>query len=113
MLVITHYSRLLRELRPDVVSVLRNGRIVASGGPELAEELERTGYAGYEEPADRRPAGPERLEQASAGRAVGGRAGVGDGRVVVGAGVAIGVAVVAGPSGRRGLGRRRPAPPDT
>ena len=52
VLVITHYSRLLRELRPDVVSVLRNGRIGASGGPELAEELESTGYAGYaEEPA--------------------------------------------------------------
>ena len=49
VLVITHYSRLLRELRPDVVSVLRKGRIVASGGPELAEELESTGYAGYKE----------------------------------------------------------------
>jgi len=49
VLVITHYSRLLRELRPDVVSVLRKGRIVASGGPELAEELESTGYAGYAE----------------------------------------------------------------
>ncbi len=48
-LVITHYSRLLRELVPDHVSVLRQGRIVATGGPELAEELERTGYAGYEE----------------------------------------------------------------
>ena len=54
VLVITHYSRLLRELRPDMVSVLRKGRIVASGGPELAEELEATGYAGYEEDA---PAG--------------------------------------------------------
>ena len=51
VLVITHYSRLLRELRPDVVSVLRKGRIVASGGPELAEELESTGYAGYDEEA--------------------------------------------------------------
>ena len=51
VLVITHYSRLLRELRPDVVSVLRKGRIVTSGGPELAEELESTGYAGYEEEA--------------------------------------------------------------
>jgi len=50
VLVITHYSRLLRELRPDVVSVLREGRVVASGGPELAEELESTGYAGYEDP---------------------------------------------------------------
>jgi Fe-S cluster assembly ATP-binding protein len=49
VLVITHYSRLLRELRPDVVSVLRKGRIVATGGAELAEELEGTGYAGYEE----------------------------------------------------------------
>ncbi|MDQ3979987.1 MAG: Fe-S cluster assembly ATPase SufC [Actinomycetota bacterium] len=49
VLVITHYSRLLQELVPDRVSVLRKGRIVASGGPELAEELERTGYAGYEE----------------------------------------------------------------
>ncbi|HEX2046844.1 MAG TPA: Fe-S cluster assembly ATPase SufC [Acidimicrobiales bacterium] len=51
VLVITHYSRLLRELRPDVVSVLRKGRIVTSGGPELAEDLESTGYAGYEEEA--------------------------------------------------------------
>jgi Fe-S cluster assembly ATP-binding protein len=48
VLVITHYSRLLRELKPDVVSVLRAGRIVDTGGPELAEDLERTGYAGYE-----------------------------------------------------------------
>ncbi len=46
-LVITHYSRLLEELRPDVVHVLAGGRIAASGGPELADELERTGYAGY------------------------------------------------------------------
>jgi Fe-S cluster assembly ATP-binding protein len=49
VLAITHYSRLLRELRPDVVSVLRQGRIVAEGGAELAEELERTGYAGYDD----------------------------------------------------------------
>ncbi|MGH9189500.1 MAG: Fe-S cluster assembly ATPase SufC [Acidimicrobiales bacterium] len=49
MLVITHYSRLLRELKPDVVSVLRGGQIVAQGGPELAEQLESTGYAGYEQ----------------------------------------------------------------
>jgi Fe-S cluster assembly ATP-binding protein len=47
MLVITHYSRLLHELKPDVVSVLQGGRIVDEGGPELAEELERTGYAAY------------------------------------------------------------------
>jgi Fe-S cluster assembly ATP-binding protein len=49
VLVITHYSRLLTELVPDRVSVLRKGRIVVTGGPELAEELERTGYAGYED----------------------------------------------------------------
>jgi len=49
VLAITHYSRLLRELRPDVIHVLRGGRIVATGGPELADELERTGYAGYED----------------------------------------------------------------
>ncbi len=57
VLVITHYSRLLRELRPDVVSVLRKGRIAGSGGPELAEELESTGYAGYEENAAATPTG--------------------------------------------------------
>jgi Fe-S cluster assembly ATP-binding protein len=45
VLAITHYQRLLHELRPDVVHVLVGGRIVRSGGPELAPELERTGYA--------------------------------------------------------------------
>ncbi len=49
VLAITHYSRLLHELVPDAVHVLSKGRIVASGGPELAEELERTGYAAYGE----------------------------------------------------------------
>ena len=49
VLAITHYSRLLTELRPDVVHVLAGGRIVATGGPELAQELEETGYAGYVE----------------------------------------------------------------
>jgi Fe-S cluster assembly ATP-binding protein len=52
VLAITHYSRLLEELRPDAVHVLSQGRIVASGGPELAEELELTGYAGYTESAE-------------------------------------------------------------
>jgi Fe-S cluster assembly ATP-binding protein len=51
VLAITHYSRLLAELRPDHVHVLAGGRIVASGGPELADELERSGYAGYVEAA--------------------------------------------------------------
>lgn len=44
MLVITHYQRLLDYVQPDRVHVLAGGRIVASGGPELAHELEREGY---------------------------------------------------------------------
>jgi Fe-S cluster assembly ATP-binding protein len=44
MLVITHYQRLLDYIRPDQVHVLASGRIAASGGPELAHELERAGY---------------------------------------------------------------------
>ena len=55
VLAITHYRRLLTELRPDEVHVLSGGRIAASGGPDLAEELERTGYAGYA--AEPEPAG--------------------------------------------------------
>lgn len=47
VLVITHYSRLLTELRPDRIHVMAKGRIVASGGPELAEQLEESGYADY------------------------------------------------------------------
>jgi len=49
VLAITHYRRLLVDLRPDTVHVLVRGRIVASGGPGLAEELERTGYRAYGE----------------------------------------------------------------
>jgi Fe-S cluster assembly ATP-binding protein len=44
-LVITHYQRLLEYIRPDVVHVLADGRIVESGGPELAEQLEEHGYS--------------------------------------------------------------------
>ena len=47
MLVITHYQRLLDYIKPDRVHVLSGGRIVASGGPELALELEREGYDKY------------------------------------------------------------------
>jgi len=47
MLLITHYQRLLDYIRPDRVHVLSAGRIVASGGPELALELEREGYDRY------------------------------------------------------------------
>ena len=44
MLAITHFRRLLQELTPDVIHVMSDGRLVASGGPELAEVLERDGY---------------------------------------------------------------------
>lgn len=44
VLVITHYQRVLRYLRPDEVMVLRKGKIVRRGGEELVEELERKGY---------------------------------------------------------------------
>jgi Fe-S cluster assembly ATP-binding protein len=47
VVAITHYARLLEELKPDVVHVLADGRIQATGGPELADELETTGYAAY------------------------------------------------------------------
>ena len=45
-LVITHYQRILEYVKPDHVHILVNGRIARSGGPELAHELEREGYAG-------------------------------------------------------------------
>jgi Fe-S cluster assembly ATP-binding protein len=51
MLVITHYQRLLDYVQPDRVHVLAGGRIVASGGPELAHELEREGYDKYQREA--------------------------------------------------------------
>ena len=44
-LVITHYQRLLDHIAPDVVHIMADGRIVKSGGPELALEVERNGYA--------------------------------------------------------------------
>ena len=46
-LVITHYQRLLDHIRPDTVHVMSKGRIVRSGGPELALELEKNGYRDY------------------------------------------------------------------
>ncbi|GIX16650.1 MAG: ABC transporter ATP-binding protein [Rhodothalassiaceae bacterium] len=45
ILLITHYQRLLDHVAPDVVHVLQDGRILRSGGPELARELEEKGYA--------------------------------------------------------------------
>ena len=50
-LLITHYQRLLDYIAPDHVHVMAAGRIVRSGGPELARELEREGYAAYVENA--------------------------------------------------------------
>lgn len=50
-LVITHYQRLLDYIKPDHVHVLADGKIVRSGGPELALELEERGYVDYEKAA--------------------------------------------------------------
>ena len=44
-LVITHYQRLLDHIKPDVVHIMSNGRIIKTGGPELALEVENNGYA--------------------------------------------------------------------
>jgi Fe-S cluster assembly ATP-binding protein len=46
MVVITHYQRLLDHVKPDRVHILSDGRIILSGGPELAHRLEKEGYAG-------------------------------------------------------------------
>ncbi len=46
-LIITHYQRMLDYITPDVVHVFVDGRIVATGGPELAEEIEESGYDAY------------------------------------------------------------------
>jgi len=46
--VVTHYQRLLDYIRPDRVHVMAQGRLALSGGPELAEELEKRGYGWIE-----------------------------------------------------------------
>ncbi|MCR9178292.1 MAG: Fe-S cluster assembly ATPase SufC [Alphaproteobacteria bacterium] len=51
MLVITHYQRLLEHIRPDRIHVLAQGKIQKTGGPELAHELEASGYADFAEAA--------------------------------------------------------------
>src|ERR1700743_1138622 len=51
MLVITHYQRLLNHIVPDVVHVFSDGKVVESGGKDLALELESKGYAGFDEAA--------------------------------------------------------------
>ncbi|MCU1661512.1 MAG: sufC [Pseudonocardia sp.] len=47
VLLITHYTRILQHITPDVVHVFAGGRIVESGGPELADELEKSGYVRF------------------------------------------------------------------
>ncbi|MFB4318647.1 Fe-S cluster assembly ATPase SufC [Actinomadura sp. 21ATH] len=47
VLLITHYTRILRYVKPDFVHVFAGGRVVAEGGPELADELENEGYEKY------------------------------------------------------------------
>ena len=51
-IVITHYERLLDMIKPNVVHVLYNGRIVMTAGPELAKEIEQRGYDWIKEQAD-------------------------------------------------------------
>lgn len=51
ILLITHYQRMLDYIKPDYVHVMVNGRIVRSGGPELAHELEQRGYEDFREAA--------------------------------------------------------------
>ena len=46
-IIITHYQRLLDYIKPDFVHVLVNGKIIKSGGPELALELEKKGYESF------------------------------------------------------------------
>jgi Fe-S cluster assembly ATP-binding protein len=50
-IVVTHYQRLLNYIVPDVVHVMSKGRVVKSGGKELALELEASGYAQFEDAA--------------------------------------------------------------
>jgi Fe-S cluster assembly ATP-binding protein len=52
VLAITHYTRLLNELKADVVHILVRGEIRSTGGPELADQLEQQGYAAYGEPSE-------------------------------------------------------------
>ncbi len=48
-LIITHYSRILEYVKPDFIHVLKNGKIVTTGGPELVAKLEKEGYSSFEE----------------------------------------------------------------
>jgi Fe-S cluster assembly ATP-binding protein len=57
VLLITHYQRILNYITPDVVHVLIGGRIVRSGGPDLANELEKTGYDSFKDTSGKEAAG--------------------------------------------------------
>jgi Fe-S cluster assembly ATP-binding protein len=61
VLLITHYTRILRYIKPDFVHVFVAGRIAEQGGPELADRLEEEGYDRYQvaEPASVEPAAAE------------------------------------------------------
>ena len=52
IMLITHYTRILRYISPDKVHVFVNGKVVASGGPELADELEENGYVRFTEASE-------------------------------------------------------------
>jgi Fe-S cluster assembly ATP-binding protein len=56
VLIVTHYQRILEFIQPDFVHVLVNGQVVRSGGPEVATELEKSGYAEWAETAAAIPA---------------------------------------------------------
>jgi Fe-S cluster assembly ATP-binding protein len=66
VLAITHYSRLLTELRPDVVHIMVRGQIRDTGGPELAERLDVEGYAGWFTAEDRAAVAPAATPAAAA-----------------------------------------------
>jgi len=59
VLIITHYTRILNYIQPDVVHVMYEGRIARTGGPELAEHLESVGYVEFgSKEAAAAPSGP-------------------------------------------------------
>jgi Fe-S cluster assembly ATP-binding protein len=66
VVLITHYQRLLDEVTPDHIHILVDGRIVATGGMELAEQLERDGYDAF------RPTGPDAAGDTPVGASAGG-----------------------------------------
>ena len=59
VLIITHYQRMLNYITPQRVHVMMQGRIVRSGGPELAHELEEKGYEGLRSELGLEPATPD------------------------------------------------------